>query len=183
VIDIFDQPRLFHLGMDEETAHHQRYNRHVLVRKHDLWWHDLYLLVEAVERGGSRAWVWADTVWSHPEVFVKKMPRSVLQSNWYYGKSFARNVRTGNPFKAYDHAVRSYAFLDKHGYDQVPTGSNHGLDVNFERTVRHCRKAISPKRLKGFMQSSWKITREPFRKPHMEAIEQVGRAMAWWNRR
>ena len=37
VIEIFDKPRFFHLGMDEETARHQRYYNYVMVRQYDLW--------------------------------------------------------------------------------------------------------------------------------------------------
>jgi len=50
VIDIFDKPRFFHLGMDEETADHQRYYDYVVIRQHDLWWHDFNFLVEEVEK-------------------------------------------------------------------------------------------------------------------------------------
>src|SRR5690606_5787590 len=78
VCELFDQPRLFHLGMDEETFAHQRYYAYAVVRQHDLWWHDLHFLVNEVERQNVRAWIWSDYVWHHPELFWKQMPRSVM---------------------------------------------------------------------------------------------------------
>ena len=172
VIDLFDQPRLFHLGMDEETAPHQRDYEYVLIRQHDLWWRDLYFYIEEVEKGGSRPWVWSDYVWHHPELFYAKMPKSVLQSNWYYGDSFSIDRRR-NKQATY---VRAYLELDEHGYDQVPTGSNHSYPENFQKTVDFCRKKIAPQRLKGFLQTVWRPTQARYRKNHLEAVERVGQA-------
>ena len=56
VIDLFDQPRFFHLGMDEEDAVHQRLYDYAVMRQHDLWWHDVELLISHVRGGGSRPW-------------------------------------------------------------------------------------------------------------------------------
>jgi hypothetical protein len=167
VCELFDRPRFFHLGMDEETAQHQRFYRYVVVRQYDLWWHDLDFLVNAVEKGGSRAWVWSDYMWHHPERFFKNMDKNVLQSNWYYGDKFNKDVKY----------VKAYHDLDEKGYDQVPTGSNWSNDVNFEKTVEYCSKAITEERLKGFLMAPWKPTLEECRDHHMAAIDQVARAM------
>ncbi|MDI6828271.1 MAG: hypothetical protein QME62_07300 [Armatimonadota bacterium] len=80
-IDIFDKPRFFHLGMDEETAAHQTMYDYAVIRQHDLWWHDFLFFVQQVEKNGVRAWIWSDYVWVHPDRFWEKMPKSVLQSN------------------------------------------------------------------------------------------------------
>jgi len=163
VIDLFDRPRFFHLGMDEETAHHQRNFSYVVVRQYDLWWHDLMFLLDQVEKGGSRAWIWSDYLWDHPQVFFKKMPKSVLQSNWYYGTEFTkRNV-----------AAKAYLDLEAHRYDQIPTGSNWSVDENFAKTVTYGRKNISPRRLLGFLMAPWFPTVEPFRDKLTKAVELV----------
>jgi hypothetical protein len=166
VIELFDHPRLFHLGMDEETAMHQEHYGYVVVRQYDLWWHDLLYLVEQVQRSGSRAWVWSDYAWHHPELFYQRMPRSVMQSNWYYGDDFGPDVVE----------ARTYTELEAHGYEQIPTGSNWCSDVNFGRTVDFCREHVAAERLKGFMQTIWKPTLEPCRERHLRAIDQVQRA-------
>jgi hypothetical protein len=89
VCELFDTPRYFHLGMDEETAAHQQNRLYAAIRQYDLWWHDLFFFVNCVEECGTRAWVWADYIWHHEEEFLRQMPRSVLQSNWYYACDFS----------------------------------------------------------------------------------------------
>jgi len=175
VISLFDKPRFFHLGMDEESTRHLESLQYelVVIRQYDLWWHDLQFLVKQVERGGVRPWIWSDHLWRHGEEFLKRMPRSVLQSNWHYGRSFGAKV-TG---------IRAYLILEEHGYDQVPTGSNlAGHDWaspdNFERTVPWCAKHISPARLHGFLQTTWRPTTARYRQDHLDAVERVTRAKA-----
>jgi len=170
VITLFDGPRFFHLGMDEETAGHQRYYEYVVIRQYDLWWHDLEFLVDQVAERGVRPWVWSDYVWHHPDLFYARMPTSVLQSNWYYGKSFSRKVV----------GARTYRDLDNYGYDQIPAGSNWGCPENFGRTVSHARRNIAPERLLGFLQTVWRPTLEECRDRHMEAIDLAARARARW---
>jgi len=170
VIDIFDRPRFFHLGMDEEA--YDPTNQLSVVRQHDLWWHDFYYLVNQVERNGSRAWIWSDYVWHHPELFYKKMPKTVVQSNWHYGKDFDLDKEGCLGLSKY---TQPYLDLEEHGYDQIPTGSNHSNKVNFEMTVEYCTKHISPERLLGFLQTPWRPTVKEYRQHHFEAIEQVSR--------
>lgn len=167
VIEVFDKPRFFHLGMDEETAEHQRYYNYVVIRQHELWWHDLDFLVKEVERGGTRPWIWSDYVWRHPETFFERMPKSVLQSNWYYGTEFNEKINY----------VKAYLDLEEHGYDQVPTGSNWSVPENFEKTVLYCKEHIAPNRLLGFLQTVWKPTLEACRQHHIQALELVRQAM------
>jgi hypothetical protein len=170
-IALFDKPRYFHLGMDEETAQHQRHYLYAVLRQHDLWWHDLYFLVEQVEKGGVRPWIWSDYVWNHPEEFYSKMPKSVLQSNWYYGAEF-------DPAMKNYERVRAYLELEEHGYDQAPTGSNWSCEANMPRTVEFCQQHIAPERLLGFMQTVWHPTLEPTRAKHMQAIELLRQGIA-----
>jgi len=170
VIEIFDKPRLLHLGMDEETAEHQRHYNYVVIRQHDLWWHDLYFLFDEVKKGGSRPWIWSDYLWDHTEIFLEKMPKWVLQSNWYYGAEFSKKIRY----------VKAYLDLEEHGYDQIPTGSTWSVPESFQKTVEYCRKHIAPDRLLGFLQTVWKPTLEACRQNHIQAIELVGQALAKW---
>ncbi len=177
VCDIFDKPRFFHLGMDEENIGNQRHHLYVVIRQYELWWHDLMFYVDHVEKSGVRAWVWSDYLWDHPDRFVERMPKSVLQSNWYYGAEFEP---TQEPTTTY---VNSYVELEKHGYDQIPTGSNWSSKDNFESTVRFCKQHVDPKRLLGFLQTIWHPTLEEYRSLHLEAIDQVKQAREWFEGR
>lgn len=169
-IDIFDKPRLFHLGMDEETFDHQAYMEYLVIRQFDLWWHDFDFLVDEVEKNGSQAWIWSDYVWNHEEEFLKKMRKSVMQSNWYYDDSMKP---TNEHCKKY---VNAFRVLEANKFDQIPTGSNHSHCFNFGNIVRWSKDNIAPERLKGFFQTIWRPTTEEFHQRHIEAIEQIGAA-------
>jgi hypothetical protein len=163
VVELFDKPRFFHLGMDEETAAHQKEFLYTVVRQFDLWWRDFLALVDHVEKAGSRPWIWSDYVWDHEEEFFKRMPKSVLQSNWYYGVDFGPKVR----------AAEAYKELADQGFDQVPTGSNWSSPKNFQMTVDFCTKHVSGDHLLGFLQTPWHPTLERCRAVHEAAIDQV----------
>ncbi|MCX7013169.1 MAG: Tat pathway signal protein [Candidatus Sumerlaeota bacterium] len=166
--ELFGGPRFFHLGMDEETAAHQRFHAYVVVRQYELWWNDLEFYFREVEKAGARPWVWSDYLWHNRDLFLERMPKSVLQSNWYYGKEFPDDRAP----------VKAYGDLEAHGFDQVPTCSNHSCRENTPLTVDYCRRRIAPERLLGFLQTVWRPTKEEFRDRHMEAIDLVGQAIA-----
>ncbi len=170
---LFDHPRFFHIGMDEELASYQTRQDYAVVRQNDLWWGDLYFYIGEIEKNGVRPWVWSDYAWHKPDVFFKKMPKSVLQSNWYYGSGFDLN-NLKEPTKSH---LKLYNDLETYGYDQVPTGSNHSVAENFESTVEYCKKVIDPSRLSGFMTAPWRPTLAPCLDRHKEAISQVAKAM------
>jgi hypothetical protein len=175
-IALFDKPRFFHLGMDEETFQHQKYSEFAVVRQYDLWWRDFYFMVEQVEKNGARPWVWSDYMWHHEELFLQKMPRSVLQSDWYYGNEFY-DFGGKDPEKN-QRSVDAYRKLEEHGFDQIPTGSNWDFDGNFQSTVEYCSKVIAPERLLGFMNTTWQPTLEFQRETHEKAIQEVVEGMA-----
>lgn len=170
VCEIFDHPRWFHLGYDEETANHQSQYEFAVVRQGELWWHDFLFFVKTVEDLGMRPWIWSDFYWHHPEDFLRRMPRSVLQSNWYYAAAFE---------DAKDFAkkrVQAYVDLDKAGFDQMPCGSNWSCDENFGNTVKYCAKNISAKSLSGFLMAPWYFTVPVHREKVLQGIDIAGAA-------
>jgi hypothetical protein len=172
VCSLFDKPRFFHLGMDEENASHQSHYKYIVVRQDEVWWKDFYFLVDQVEKQNSRAWIWPDyMLWNFPDQFFEKMPKTVIQSNWYYGESFDAN----------DKYVKAYLDLESHGYDQIPTGSYHAENErSFMNTVQFCEKNIDDKRLLGFLQTFWKPTIEEFRERILKGVELAGEAKSWF---
>lgn len=175
VAEIFDRPRFLHLGFDEEFTELQGQYLYSVARQGDLWWHDLLWFVKETEKAGMRPWIWSDYAWHYHDLFYARMPRSVLQSNFYYAESFDMEVlkartKTGRSVMM----VKTYEELDKAGFDQIPCGSNWTCDVNFAGTVKHCRKVCSPERLKGFMTAPWFKTIPKDEKKNLEAIDQVG---------
>ena len=151
VCEIFDKPRLIHLGYDEENFGNQRKYAHAVVRQGELWWHDFNFFVQTVEKLGMRPWIWSDYIWGHRDEFLKRMPKSVMQSNWYYRQWF--DLAT-IPKERRVH-LESFLTLEKAGFDQIPCGSNWACDENIAGLVRFCRKNIAPERLTGFLMTTW----------------------------
>jgi hypothetical protein len=165
VSEIFDKPRFFHLGMNEETPEAQLDYNYVVVRKNDVWWADFYFLIAEVQKGGARPWVWSDYAWQHPDLFYKNMPKTVIQSNWYYGENFDAN---SNP-------VKTFIDLDTSGYDQIPAGSYDGKNTkNFSSAVQFCNSHIANSSIDGFLQTFWKPTIEEYRQDILKGIQLAG---------
>ena len=161
VCEIFDTPRFLHLGYDEEDYDHMRGYDFVPIRQGELWWHDFLFTVRCVEKCNVRAWIWSDKIWHHSDEFVKRMPKSVLQSNWYYCGDFNPDKKNGlYPM------VHAYDWLEEAGFDQVPCVSNCGdwnmLKTNPDLTANYCKKIIAPERLKGMLIAPWCCTTEDF---------------------
>lgn len=174
VIYLFNKPRFFHLGMDEEKAPYQSPKNHMVIRLNELFWSDLYFLIGKVFRGGSRPWIWQDYIRYHKEEFKKMMPKSVLQSNWYNLTDFD---------KPYNASVQAYLDLETLEFDQIPGGSNYyeGTDQCFMNNVKFCSEHIADERLFGFIQSSWKSPMiEENRHPILKSIELAGEAKRWY---
>ncbi|MBR7143506.1 MAG: Tat pathway signal protein [Lentisphaeria bacterium] len=143
--ELFDGPRLFHLGMDEEDYGNQRHYEYIVIRRRGLWWNDLNYLAECVKFAGSRPWVWSDKIW-HCDLdeFRLNMPKYVMQSNWYYGPTFDMGPQNNQTER-----IKGFLDLNKLGYDQIPTGSNFMFPENFPNMVDFCEKNI--KNIHGYM--------------------------------
>ncbi len=185
VCEVFDKPRFFHLGYDEEDYDHQSGDFYCAVRQGELWWHDFLFTVKEVERHGVRPWIWSDKIWHHREEFCKRVPKTVLQSNWYYLGDF-------NPDKksALYPMVHAYDWLEEAGYDQVPCVSNVGywhLQTynNPKLTIDYCRDVakVAPERFKGLMMAPWVSTMaylRPFYEQAYDLMPAAKKAMDEW---
>ncbi|MBQ3288546.1 MAG: Tat pathway signal protein [Kiritimatiellae bacterium] len=173
VAEIFDHPRFFHLGYDEETAAHQAKHLFAVCRQGDLWWHDFLWFVGVTEKTGCRPWIWSDYCWNHKDEFMKRMPKSVLQSNWYYGAEFdvSKLSESRRPH------VQTYEDLDKAGFEQVPTGSNWSCDTNFADTIKFCDTHCHADLIKGYMMAPWTRTFAIHEEKAMQAIAQMAAAI------
>lgn len=154
VAEIFDKPRFFHLGYDEENWKCQRFNLHAAVRQGELWWSDFLRISGVVEKLGIRPWIWSDYCWGdNKDEFIRRMPKSVLQSNWYYGEGFMESKQEKSRMRA-----QRFIDLSEAGFDQIPCGSNYGTDANFGKLVRFCDKEVVSERLMGYLMAPWFFT-------------------------
>lgn len=183
--ELFDHPRFFHLGLDEENYAIQRHLRYVVIRQGDLWWHDVEFFLDQVRAAGSRPWVWSDPVW-HDVSYLDRMPTDVVQSNWYYRTEFTIDrtgerpretlVRDAAGKMILDERPLTFLDLDERGFDQIPTGSSFEEADNLERLAEFVVNNVSPRRLLGFLQTPWQPTQTQFREAHIEAIAGLSRA-------
>lgn len=152
VCELFGYPRFFHIGCDEESASMQKNNEIAIVRNDEVWWHDFYFLCGECEKHGARPWIWSDYLWKNEELFLRKMPKSVLQSNWYY-QPFADWSNTIYTHRA--RPIECYELLDRHGYDQIPTGSTWSCIENLHQTMAHGKEKLDGERVLGYMTAPW----------------------------
>jgi hypothetical protein len=169
-VEIFDGPRFFHIGMDEETYMIQRTYEYIVVRNGALWWDDLCRLFDVVNNNGCRSWMWSDVIWSSgKELFGKHVPRDVMQSNWYYYDQFMLNPEN-EPHYTY---LKGFLELEELGYEQIPTASVWSNLDNYPNLVDFCSKYISEDKLKGFMMSTWWGMTPENEKLQLDAVEIV----------
>ena len=154
VCEVFGYPRFFHLGLDEESFGNQRLLPVVTIRQGDLWWHDLSFLFNECEKHGARPWIWSDYYWHNKEDFEKNMPRSVLQSNWYYDRIKDYNLPKNANKRT---MIETYVRLGELGFEQVPTSSTCVIasGKNSLQTLAYCKERVDPDSIKGFMTVPW----------------------------
>ena len=162
-MEIFGNPRFFHIGFDEETLGHQSLFTYQLLRSGESWWRDFLFIIGEVESHGARPWVWSDYGWNHPDYF-ERCPKSVVQQNWYYDEAYGGFDPETNKTPDHDRLITFWK-LDEAGFDQVPCGTNWvgykrrelgvGADDVIGKLVSTCRKVISKEHLYGFMMAPW----------------------------
>lgn len=186
VCDVFEGPRLFHLGWDEERIGAQRKSRYAVSRQGELWWHDMLFTAQEVERHGARPWVWSDKIWLDRDGFCRRMPKSVMQSPWHYD-CFWHFVRDNDEIRRRDWpegvaGALAFKEVGDGGYDMIPCGSNLAKKWNMAAAVRFCKKHVKRSQVKGFLMASWMFT---YRKPvnmdgHRDAADCLAAAKEAW---
>ena len=165
VCEIFDSPRLFHIGYDEEMPIAQEKYYQMVCRQRELWWHDLFFTVNEVSHHGARPVMWADAIWTGRAEYLKRMSKDVLQANWYYRTDFSpAKLKWDYDFEKKGgwgetvNGAAAFLALEEAGFDQLPFTSNWAADGSADAVVAFCKEHIDPSRLKGFCTASWKIT-------------------------
>ena len=193
VVEIFETPRLFHIGMDEELMDTgaQKRNAYQNIRQGELLWQDFGYYFACLTKHGIRPIVWGDEATYHPEWFYKRMPKYVLQSKCHYGSNF-------DPEKQKDEfhlrELCSLKEVSDGGYEQLPVSSNWvlkpskeypwpmGRDYPRDRTAirlftKYCVDNIRDDLLAGFLCAPWAEVDEPSEDYWLDAINQQASAM------
>ena len=155
--EMFDSPRLFHIGMDEECMDQKRVFKGVgTFRDRDFWFHDVKFYADVLGKRGVRAWMWSDAAGDWPEEYVSKCPKDIIQSVGYYHDPFDK---AGKAAKEWFWSVRLEVLdkLDKAGFEQVPTGSNYYSELGntFAKLMAYVRQR-GLENVSGGLQTSWR---------------------------
>lgn len=163
VAEVFDRPRYFHIGFDEEIPVAFAGRKLMAIRQGDLWWHDLFYVVGQVEKHGSRAMMWSDKICAGREEFLKRMTKGVLQVPWYYGSDFSEKKlkwdpkyeKMSNSWKTQENLASALLELDKAGFDMMPCTSNWTEDKAPDAMLSFVKNNIDPSRVKGLLTAPW----------------------------
>lgn len=186
VAEIFQTPRFFHLGFDEETVGFSHGRNYFVMRTGELWWHDFLYTVKCAEDCGCRPWVWSDFGWDHPEYF-KRCPKSVVQSNWYYDECMG-GFDLEKDTTPHRKRLKEFWDLEEAGFDQIPCGTNWvghvrrqknvGADDVIGKLVQLGRKVIPDERRLGFLMAPWaSCDNEENTKKNLRGVELFAEAL------
>lgn len=141
VSELFDRPRFFHLGMNEEhllNPERQRlwwqnsYTREgMMPREPKDWWSDLSYYISCVEANGARPWIYGDYYYDHPEGWEENLPKTcVISHGW-----FERILLLADGSYPKRRAYEAYRDAFEMGYDQIPVGSDWTAQQNIAQLV------------------------------------------------
>lgn len=156
VIEVFDTPEFFHLGLEEEDATSQSGQIVSIIRDFGKKIEDANFLFDVCRSKGVRPWIWVDekTVESFggDQVFEKYIGKDVLLSNFWYGWLRFHSEMVEQSFAKY------CLKFDEWGYEQVPTGSTWNWHLANKDNIRFAKNYLNPDKIKGFMSASWMLT-------------------------
>ncbi len=178
VAELFDYPEYFHLGLDEEDTVNQGGQGMMVVRQMELYWHDVYKLLDDCEATGCTPWVWSTYSWApgHLEEFIRRMPKSVLQSNGWYNRF--KKLPDGK-YSAIQCDI--YKHLDEAGYKQILTSSCiEGYSMSSYETMEMAKNEMNDDNILGFMTAPWRNCRFGDRYALMDDAFRFGLAKKEW---
>lgn len=157
VIELFDTPPFFHLGLEEEDFANQRSQPVAVIRSPSKKIRDAHFLFDICRSHGVRPWIWCNYTcvegYGGEEAFREAIDKDVLISNWYYG-----NVPSDPVAYSQNKSLYLYQKLGEWGYDQVPTSSTYGYHLSTKLTMKFFKSAVNMNTTMGFMTCPWLAT-------------------------
>lgn len=166
LVELFDSPRFFHIGMDEETIEHCHglQQDHIILRTGKAWLDAVKRFDMIVRSHGPRTWMWGDPLWPTQEGPRPAIPKRILLSDWNYGKHKTFPTST---------------LIEKLGYDNIPAAANWTVDENAALLARFAADKLNPKTTPGMMMTVWNPTVKSCRGNILNAVSLA--AGAFWN--
>ena len=188
VAEIFEKPRFFHIGMDEEDYDQAKGLKSGLgiYRRGGIWWHDIKFYADCISAAGARPWMFSDYIGDgqdRVEEYYKYCPKSIVQSVWYYKSGFDR-VKDGDPDGGnwyWKNRLKAFKLIADGGFDQIPCGSTYYTEDNFPKLVEYARRTIPNERILGFLMAPWQFSVPgKCEKDNLKACEVLAAAKGKW---
>lgn len=162
VCEVFDRPRYFHIGYDEESYACVKDRELIVLRQGESWWRDFNACVEQVLKNGSRPIMWSDKICHGREEFLKRAPRDVVMMTWYYGSDFSdgntvwdASFEQKTDWSIQRNLAASIPALAEAGFDLMPCTSNWAENGAAEAMLAYCSRAIDQNRILGYLTAPW----------------------------
>ncbi len=140
---LFESPRYFHLGLNEENHDAQTVLDYAVVRGEKLFLHDMHFLMAACRKHGVTPWIFSDFAAENLHLLEEAVPKDVLLS------------QTPTPPRSQTELPPSQkAFMEaaKLGYStMMPTLSTYFNDTAPKETLEFCQKHLPPHAVFGFV--------------------------------
>ena len=157
VIELFDYPEFFHLGLEEEDPVNQGGQPVLMMRAPKKKAADANFLFDVCRAKGVRPWIWLDykgvKEFGGSEAFCANIGKDVLISNFVYRMLWDHPEE----FERRDD-MKLYRQLDEWGYEQIPTVSTYESQLNAKQTMKLFKKYRDSDLVTGFMTASWGAT-------------------------
>lgn len=157
IIEVFDTPKFFHLGLEEEDAVNQLNQPVAMIRAPYKKLEDANFLFDVCRAKGVRPWIWAVKAdveaFGGDEAFCQGIGKDVLLSGWYYGHI----NNCPDPTKGCSMA-EYYKKFAEWGYEQVPTSSTWSWHLNSKETLFFCKNHVKDGSVIGHMTAPWHLT-------------------------
>ena len=187
VCDVFGKVKLFHIGMNDEGMVQKRaFKGYGTFRNKGFWFEDVKFYAKELEKRGIRAWMWADLADEWAEEYVKRCPKSILQTVGYDYDPFdeAGRKALGPVWSAFWNArLKSFGKLDAAGFEVVAASTKRNADsTNVFAQVMKYAKSRKLKHLAGGLQTSWSFMLEgdAGENANIKSIEQLKETVKLW---
>lgn len=151
VMELFDYPKFFHLGLDEEFLAAQKHNPVRTIRAPYKFVEDSNRLFQLCLEHGVRPAIWLGgqslPAWGGEEHLLDNIPKEVLIACCFYGFFYGTEPEeNGAPY---------FKRLEEKGYELWPCGSQWMAVQNMRQMMRWCKDNLRPETIKGYLMAPW----------------------------
>ncbi len=169
VCEIFDNPPIFDIGMDEEGDFCQSWFDFCCIRRGKLLWHDVNYILDCVRKNGATPWIAADLFWAYPEEFSANIAKDVIVSPWYY-----LSIEAGPPpynfHEDWHDSPSTFKKISDAGYREITIGGNFNWSENMKELVAFSKEQIPDNMLLGYLLTIWKPPIDKYKYTYLEGI-------------